>query len=331
MTSPARRDPRRVGLWLARTTCLLVAVAPVIGAAVAAPVADPPASSIAAKQGADLPSAEQQETRADAALRDAERRVEAELTEIGRRSHLAVSVRDLETGSSFDRGAGRFRTASLVKVHLAALMVWRADRSPAGLTELQRKDLRAMLVRSDNAAALRTYTALGGPPGIEKGLENAFGESRIRVGESSYWGRSTTTPRDVVALMDVVLSTDRPAARQYGLLQTSMARVVPDQRWGISALADAGSEVLVKVGWVRSPTGWVVNSSGRVLIDGSPVLISVMTDRNRTLDAGIEATEAVARSMRAVVRAQREHADAVSRTPGLLGPCFASVLSGSPC
>jgi hypothetical protein len=61
----------------------------------------------------------------------------------------------------------------------------------------------------------------------------------------------------------------------------------------------------MKVGWVQDPGGWVVNSSGRVVVDGSPVLISVMTDRNPTLDAGVDVIEKVARLAGEIVRADR--------------------------
>ncbi len=246
------------------------------------------------------------------------------LDHISERTHVAVSVLDEESGVSFDHGPGRFETASLVKIHLVALMSWRAAKHGAELTAAQSSDARRMLVRSDNKAALRTYYALGGPPGIEHGLALAFGSPGVRVGDLGYWGHSSTTPRDVVKLLDRVL--DPGAAPTYALMQHAMARVVPDQRWGISVLADDGSTVQTKVGWVEDPDGWVVNSSGRVIVDGSPVVISVMTDRNPNLEAGIAAIEDVARLAGDVVRARRE-----SITQGDTGSCFVSVPPISMC
>jgi hypothetical protein len=64
--------------------------------------------------------------------------------------------------------------------------------------------------------------------------------------------------------------------------------------------------VRLKVGWVKDPGGWVVNSSGRVIVDDEPVLISVMTDRNVSLEDGIATIETVARLVGDVVRARRE-------------------------
>jgi hypothetical protein len=241
------------------------------------------------------------------------------LDQVSERAHVAVSVLDEESGATFDHGSGRFETASLVKIHLVALMSWRAAKSGVRLTAAQRRDAERMLVRSDNDAALREYYALGGRDGIEHGLASAYGTTGVRVGDLGYWGHSSTTPRDVVTLLGRVLDPD--AEKTYALMQDAMTRVVPSQRWGISVLADRGSAVQTKVGWFEDPDGWIVNSSGRVVVDGSPVLISVMTDRNPTLESGIKTIEEVARLAGDVVRERRN----VTRRPWLdLGARIAS-------
>ena len=251
------------------------------------------------------------------------------LDHISERTHVAVSVLDEKSGVTFDHGSGRFETASLVKIHLVALLSWRAAKHGAGLTAAQSSDARRMLVRSDNEAALRTYYALGGPPGIERGLKSAFGSPGVSVGDLGYWGHSSTTPRDVVKLLGRVLDPDAPS--MYALMKRAMARVVPDQRWGISVLADDGSTVQTKVGWVEDPDGWIVNSSGRVVVDGSPIVISVMSDRNPSLEAGIADIEEVARLAGDVVRARRESPDPVSNDSHAAGACFVSVPPISVC
>jgi hypothetical protein len=226
------------------------------------------------------------------------------LDQISERAHVSVSVLDEKSGATFDHGSGRFKTASLFKLHLVALMSWRAAKSGERLTAGQRRDVEQMLVRSDNDAALRTYYGLGGRDGIEHALTSAYGAPGVRVGDLGYWGHSSTTPRDIVELLDRVLDPD--AEPTYALMQDAMARVVPEQRWGISVLADRGTMVQTKVGWFEDPDGWIVNSSGRVVVDGSPVLISVMTDRNPTLEFGIATIEEVARLAGDVVRERRQ-------------------------
>jgi hypothetical protein len=218
-----------------------------------------------------------------------------------------------------------------VKIHFSALMLWQADTTGIPLTAAQTRDIEQMLVRSENDPALRAYVALGGPAVIEQRLARAFGQTRVEIGERFFWGSSMTRPRDVVALLHTVLSSDREASRRYALMQDAMARVIPEQRWGVTVLADPGSRPRVKVGWVDSPTGWVVNSSGRVLVGGSPVYLSVMTDGNTSLEAGIAAIEDVVRPLARVVRAQREHAEAVSTRVAHPELCFSARPPMSPC
>ena len=289
--------PRRS---LARHICLLAIVIVAMALIMHDPLpAATPATSPA--EAADPRPARVEPTSADPAAAVFDRAVER-LNRVSQEAHVAVSLRDEESGATFDHGTDRFPTASLVKVHLVALMSWRAERSGAGLTAAQRLDAKEMLIRSENEPALRAYFALGGRPGIEQGLKKSFGTAGIRIGDQGFWGHSVTTPRAVVRLLDRVL--DR-RARTYSVLQHSMSRVVPDQRWGVSVLADKKSPVQVKVGWVQDPDGWIANSSGRVVVDGSPVLISVMTDRNPTFESGTETVEKVARLAGEVVRADR--------------------------
>ena len=71
-------------------------------------------------------------------------------------------------------------------------MSWRAAKSGHRLTAAQQQDATQMLVRSDNDAALRSYFALGGRPGIEHGLASAFGR---RGSASATAGTGDTPPR----------------------------------------------------------------------------------------------------------------------------------------
>lgn len=261
--------------------------------------------------------------------KEAQTRAVRRLDQVSERAHVAVSVLDEKSGARFDHGSGRFETASLVKIHFVALMSWRAARDGVRLTAAQSRDAKRMLVRSDNEAALRTYYALGARPGIERGLASAFGAPGVRVGDFGYWGHSSTTPRDVVKLLDRVL--DPAAASTYALMQHSMARVEPDQRWGVSVLADEGTAVQTKVGWFEDSDGWIVNSSGRVVVDGSPVLISVMSDRNSSLESGVATVELVADIAGDVVRARREHAKTGTSDRKSPATCFVPLAPISAC
>ena len=286
---------------ISRLACVIALVTVVVALTVKVPAPDESPSPSAQEHAEPRPS-RGTSSAVDDALRDREKAIER-LERVTDQAHVAVSVRDQASGVAFDYGSGRFPTASLVKIHFAALMSWRAERSGEELTAAQRRDIEQMLVRSENEPALRAYFALGGPPGIEHGLDTAFGKPGVNVGDQGFWGHSFTTPREVVALLDRVL--DPGAWGTYALMQDAMARVTPELRWGITALADDESLAQVKVGFVEETEGWVVNSSGRVIVDGGPVVISVMTDRNPTFEDGVATIEEVARLVGEVVRAER--------------------------
>ena len=304
---------------VARIACALAVVLALVALLVKDHAADPTPAEACPTPTADPspndppPLRPEPDEVADA--RKVEDRVRAQLRQISARAHVAVSFRDEASKATFNYGSDRFPTASAVKIHFVSLMLWRAKQSGVGLTAAQRQDVEQMLIRSENDPANRAYSALGGPAGIEQGLERAFGSSRIEVGDGFRWGHSMTRPRAVVALLREVLDADH---RAYALMQESMARVVPELRWGIPALADRGTETQVKVGFVQDPDGWVVNSSGRVIVDDSPVLISVMSDRNATLDGGIATVEEVARLVGDVVRAERASREAQQNALPLL-------------
>ena len=129
-------------------------------------------------------------------------------------------------------------------------------------------------------------------------------------------------------LLDRIL--DPGAEPTYALMQDAMAHVIPEQRWGISVLADDGSTVRTKVGWVEDPDGWIVNSSGRVLLDGSPVVISVMSDRNASWSPASRPSRTWPRLTGDVVRARRESITQGDRDLLRLGAALSCVPTVPP-
>jgi hypothetical protein len=78
-----------------------------------------------------------------------------------------------------------------------------------------------------------------------------------------------------------------------------LVSVVPEQRWGIPAGADAsGAEIVgVKDGWYPDDDGWRVNSVGfisPIQPGAEPYAIAVMTNYQSTQEYGIETIEGLA-------------------------------------
>ncbi|WP_030418110.1 serine hydrolase [Streptomyces sp. NRRL F-5065] len=213
-------------------------------------------------------------------------------------AEMSVAVLDPASGSSATYGAGRFETASIVKVDILAALLLRARDEGRALTAEERTRAAAMIQRSDNDAASALWRTIGGAGGLD--AANArFGLTGTSAGANGLWGLTRTTARDQITLLRQVFVAEGSLldadARAYagGL----MGRIAEGQRWGVSAAAD-GSAWALKNGWLRrSTTGlWVVDSVGRVTSGGREVLVAVLTRGGATEEAGISLAEAAARA-----------------------------------
>ncbi|WP_052422294.1 serine hydrolase [Nonomuraea candida] len=207
---------------------------------------------------------------------------------------LSVSVREVPSGLSYSYNWGlRTATASIVKVNIVLALLLRAQRQGRGLAGWERRAAARAIKASDNDAASRLWTAIGGAPGLAA-ANKRLGLRATRPGPGGAWGSTTTGATDQVRLLNALVSPKSPlsaANRRYVL--GLMRDVVPEQRWGVSA---AGGRAELKNGWLpraRDGGRWTVNSIGRVRGRGRTYLIAVVSRRNPSLAAGIRAIEHV--------------------------------------
>jgi beta-lactamase class A len=210
--------------------------------------------------------------------------------------HVSVAARDVATGRSFGYAADTpIATASVVKlVILETLLLQSQDEGRPPSAEA--RELAALMMQqSDNDAASRLWEDLGGVPELDA-ANHRLGVRATRL--LDYWGSSTTTATDQLALLAAVHTPSPldPDSRAFALgLMTS---VVEEQRWGVSAAADPGTTTALKNGWtpVDDDDGrWVVGSVGIVTVGGRPVLLAVLTEHQPGKDAGIRLVEALSR------------------------------------
>src|SRR5262249_31679879 len=93
-----------------------------------------------------------------------------------------------------------------------------------------------------------------------------------------------------------------------------MRNVESDQRWGVSAVADPGSEVALKNGWLSVDNDndprenddglWLGHSVGVVTVHGQRVLLSAFTQHGADYVSGVHLVEAVVRAITAAVVAE---------------------------
>ncbi|MCF3137093.1 serine hydrolase [Streptomyces olivochromogenes] len=212
-------------------------------------------------------------------------------------AEVSAAVLDLDSGESAVHGAGAFDTASIVKVDILAALLLRAQDEGRHLTAAEKAYAAKMIENSDNASASALWDTIGRADGLDA-ANRRFGLTDTTGGEGGLWGLTRTTAADQLTLLRQVFGEDSElseASRAY--LRGLMTSIESDQRWGVSAAAD-GSAWALKNGWLpRSTTGlWVVNSIGRVTVDGTDYLVAVLSDGNATQAKGIALVEEAARA-----------------------------------
>ncbi|WP_419997849.1 serine hydrolase [Streptomyces boninensis] len=207
----------------------------------------------------------------------------------------ALAVTDLTTGDTATHGGGTYDTASIAKVDILAALLLKAQDAHRKLSASETRLAEAMITRSDNDAADALWQSIGGAAGLAA-ANKRLGLTDTDPGSGGHWGLTRTTAADQLRLLKAVFTTDSPLTRaSRAVLDDLMCRVVPDQRWGISAAVTGAADgsVALKNGWLpRTATGrWDVNSIGRAQRAGHTYLIAVLSDGHTTRQHGIETVE----------------------------------------
>jgi beta-lactamase class A len=207
----------------------------------------------------------------------------------GRGGNAAVSVLDRTSGATVAINANRtFQTASIVKFDILATRLYQHQRSNTSMSSREKSLAFKMITQSDNNAASALFVMNGRASGMTA-ANQTFGLKATHV--ASAWGLTHTTPADQIRLLTAVMDPTGPisqANRDY--LLSLMSRVEPDQRWGVPAAAtSAATGVYNKNGWdTMTAYGgqWGDNSIGRIIEPGHDWLVAVMSNYNRTDNAG---------------------------------------------
>lgn len=150
-----------------------------------------------------------------------------------------------------------------------------------------------MIEQSDNDATSELFEDyLGGRAGLQK----AFDEFDMRDSKANRsWGLTTTTPKDQVKLLNNIFYKSKIlSSADQAEIKSLMSNVESDQAWGISASSD---NFAIKNGWLNyGHNGWIVNSIGYVKnSNGTDYTIAVYTDKNKSMAAGQQTIEQLAR------------------------------------
>jgi len=230
--------------------------------------------------------------------------IDASLLQLfGSPSAYSAAAVDLVTGRSVTLGAGsEMYAASAIKLNFLETMLYQHQQSGEELTSDEQADATAMIEQSDNDAADRVWRDAGASDGINA-YNQIAGLTSTTMDPDGYWGLSTSSAADQIILLRNLTSSSsllNAAWRAYAL--DLMSNVDPDQRWGVSVAADAGTATADKNGWLAiDPDNdlWAVNSLGVLTVHGHPVLMAVLSQHEPDFQTGVDRVEQAAAELSA--------------------------------
>ncbi|MBM0230553.1 hypothetical protein JNW91_00875 [Micromonospora sp. STR1_7] len=210
--------------------------------------------------------------------------------------HLAIAALDRRGTAAVTVGARRFETASIVKVNILAALLLRQKPPGKALSSETRRQAEAMIESSDNDAAVALWQKIEGSRGLTA-ANRVLGLRETKP--NSHWGLTTTTVADQIRLLSALTSTTGPLTPEdRRLVMGLMAKVVPEQRWGVTAARETGNRgTYVKNGWDTADADggrWLVNSIGRIVEARHDWLIAVLSDHHVSQEEGVRVVEKAA-------------------------------------
>ena len=179
----------------------------------------------------------------------------------------------------------RFRSASVVKAMMLVSVLRRAGKRP--LSETERRRLRPMITRSDNAAASAIYAEIRAD-----GVRRVARAARMRkFTPASPWGVSQITAADQARFFLRIDKLVPRAHRRYA--RKLLSGITKEQRWGIAPVARRRNlKAFFKGGWVPGITHQVALLERRR--DGRRIGLAVLTRNSPSMAYGETTIEGIA-------------------------------------
>jgi hypothetical protein len=211
-------------------------------------------------------------------------------------SYAALNTK---TGASFSGGeTSGMWTASAYKLFLLETLLLHG-------TSYSDSDATAAIENSDNAAGYRLFLDAGTQSGMSSAFQT-FGMSHTKPGASDPTFTTTGAP-DCIKLLKNLMSPGVFSSQQREYVLGLMRNVEADQRWGVGAAADKGTDFANKNGWLSIDDSngpgetdgglWAVTSLGVLTIGGDPVLMAVLTKHQPDMESGVHLVENLAKAM----------------------------------
>ena len=175
---------------------------------------------------------------------------------------IGLVLRDNRDGGHFGWQPRTLQSYSTIKVLILVATLKRAQDRHLALTSTQKSLASRMIRYSDNAATDTLLAQIGVSTCQRVADQLGMSSTVVRGGSTGWWGHSTTTPRDLVQLMNqLVLGTYLTSGRR-AYVRDLMATVTSTQRWGLGDPLPDAVHVEQKNGWGPMSSGYRMNSFG---------------------------------------------------------------------
>ena len=194
------------------------------------------------------------------------------------------------------RETDHFYAASVIKVTIISSLL-RKVGGPAGMTRAHHDLAYQMITQSSNSAAQKLWKEVG----IDHVQDFLTAVGMRHTILNNAWGLTLLTPQDELTLLDVLTTKGKVLSNSSrGYVLWLMSKVIPSERWGVSADAPSGVTVHIKNGWLPYPKAddWRINSIGAFTGKGIAYQIVILTGppggRSQGESYGIQTVQAAA-------------------------------------
>lgn len=235
---------------------------------------------------------------------------------------VSVAALNVKSGKQVNYGAsGGMRLGSVAKLLVLETMLREHEEEGSQLDDGEIAMATKMIENSDNKIEYQLYLQAGGLDALQDTL--SWLGMRHTVAGLNDPALSTSTAVDglhmLAPLLDHPIVIAGVAHKPFSAYSRSVAldmmrNVESDQAWGVSAVADPGTPVALKNGWlsVDNHNGpgnnddgrWLVNSVGIATVHGQQVLLSAFTQHGPDYVSGIHLVESLVKTVTPAVVAE---------------------------
>ncbi len=220
-----------------------------------------------------------------------------------RRGVVAFAVLDARGRLRGMNARAPFIAASVVKAMLLVAELERLSEQRLALDADGRDSLERMIRESNNEAATAIYRRIGDPrlralaarAGMGAGF--ALGPTSVAACRCSAagWARALITAEGQAQFFRAFPRL--VPARYRAFARSTLARIVPEQRWGIPQEIPAGWQPFFKIGVRGTGLGTAVHQAARLETSGKVVTLAVLSDGNPSEAYGKATVRGVARAV----------------------------------